>query len=215
MAVEGSGGHDYIALTTSVETITAGTGDDTIEVASVASYTGDTLDGGSQTDTILITGAGSYTLGGTIDSIENVVIDGAVAANVDLSAQTEGFNITGSTVANTIAGGHGNDTIDSAGGDDTVVYTTTLSASNFSYDSGTNTWTVNASAGGEGTDALTHVEKVAGADPVGPSTGRFLLVDTLGSYTTGFKPRSMPLWTAIQFWSPPAPTPRTSISTSR
>ncbi len=52
-------------------------------------------------------------------------------------------------------GAGGNDTIDGRGPpDDSAVYTTTLSASNFS-DTGA-TWTVNG--GAEGTDTLSNVE---------------------------------------------------------
>ena len=94
--------------------------------------------------------------------------------------------ITGNAANNKLTGGGGNDHIDGAAGEDTAIYATALSASKFSYDSGTNTWTVDATAGGEGTDSLTHIEKVAGADAdgAGPSSGRFLLVDPNGSYTT-------------------------------
>jgi Ca2+-binding RTX toxin-like protein len=117
MVVEGSGGVDSFTLTTSAETLTAGGGDDTIFLPSVAAYTGDDLDGQGGTDTLVITGAGNYTLDGPIANIERVVINGAVAANIDLSAQNDGFDITGSTAANNIIASQGNDTIHYAAGD--------------------------------------------------------------------------------------------------
>ena len=79
----------------------------------------------------------------------------------------------------TFHGGSSNDTIVGGAGTDTATYSGTLSAADFSYDAGTNTWTVNATAGGEGTDHLAGIEKVT--DGAGHE---FLLVDPSGSYTT-------------------------------
>ncbi len=81
----------------------------------------------------------------------------------------------------TIHGTSGNDVLDgsNAPGADVVTYTGTLTASDFSYDPVQNIWTVNATAGGEGTDQLQSVEKVTDG-----ANHTFLLVDPQGSYTT-------------------------------
>ena len=120
MTVEGSDGVDFIALTTSVENVEAGDGNDTIELDKPSDFTGDTVDGGDGTaDTLEITGAGAYSFGtnGSLINVEKILIDGAVAANIDLSTQTDGFDITGSTAANNIVASQGSDTIHYAAGD--------------------------------------------------------------------------------------------------
>ncbi|MBI2227382.1 MAG: hypothetical protein HYU44_21115, partial [Betaproteobacteria bacterium] len=100
------------------------------------------------------------------------------AANT-LSGLGGNDTLIGSLGDDTLNGGAGNDTLNGGAGTDTAVYAGTLSAADFSYNSGTNAWTVNASANGEGTDTLTFMEKVT--DRVGHT---FLLVDPHGSYTS-------------------------------
>src|SRR5262249_5019789 len=91
-------------------------------------------------------------------------------------------DITGTAFNDTFQAHDGNDHLVGGAGTDTAVYAGTLSAGNFHYDAGTDTWTVNA--GGEGTDTLSGIELVTGADPAGAATGRFLLVDEHGSFTS-------------------------------
>ena len=80
MTVEGSDGADFIALTTSIENVEAGDGNDTIELDKPSDFTGDTVDGGDGTaDTLEITGAGAYLFGtnGSLINVEKILIDGA------------------------------------------------------------------------------------------------------------------------------------------
>ena len=96
------------------------------------------------------TGSGVITVG----------VDGS-GATVATSGVTAPLHVTGSAADETLAGGAGNDTIDGGDGTDTVTYagprgdyTVALSADGSSA-------TV---SGAQGTDVLTHVEKIAFAD---------------------------------------------------
>ena len=71
----------------------------------------------------------------------------------------------------------GTDTVNGGPGEDTATYTGILTADDFHYDQGTNTWFVYSP--NEGTDGLIHFEKV-----VDGAGNTFLLVDPQGSYTT-------------------------------
>jgi hypothetical protein len=131
-------------------------------------------------------------LDGPVVNISNVSISGAehnaghgdiandTAATTMMTLTSGGQTVstsptsTGNIVFNSSSG---NDTVTGHAELDTVHYGQTLSAADFSYDSGQNQWTVSAGAGG--TDHITGVEKVT--DGSGHS---FLLVDPAGSYTT-------------------------------
>ena len=120
--------------------------------------------------------------------VHTVTLDDYAAgqgANVDVTGNALDNTITGNSGDNVIDGGAGADTLSGGGGNDTLIgdtgtdtaaYNVALSVGDFSYDSGTDTWTVNA--GTEGTDQLTGMEKVSATN------GHFLLVDPNGSYTS-------------------------------
>ncbi|NWG23430.1 MAG: hypothetical protein HXY30_03260, partial [Pseudorhodoplanes sp.] len=95
-----------------------------------------------------------------------------------LSGLGEDDTLNGGLGDDSLTGGAGNDDLSGAEGTDTAVYGGALDASDFSYNEGTNTWTVDATGISEGTDALTGMEAVE------TTSGRFLLVDENGSYTT-------------------------------
>ncbi len=102
--------------------------------------------------------------------------DNLTGSNIDGTGNAGNNVITGNGGDNHLTGLAGNDTLIGGAGTDTAVYNVALTAGDFSYDSGTDTWTVNA--GTEGTDSLTGMEKVSATN------GHFLLVDPNGSYTS-------------------------------
>ena len=77
------------------------------------------LDGGAGTDTLSVAASFTSTSDAQIVNIENIVLT-ASGTTLNLSNQTEGFNITGSSGADTIIGGGGNDTITGGAGADTM-----------------------------------------------------------------------------------------------
>ncbi|MCP2127294.1 UNVERIFIED_ORG: VCBS repeat-containing protein [Bradyrhizobium japonicum] len=94
-----------ITGSTGADRIAAGNGNDTI-----AGAQNDTLlDGGAGTDTLQVNANFTSTSNSQIANIENVNLTTAVTLN--LSNQTEGFTITGSSGADSITAGAGNDTI--------------------------------------------------------------------------------------------------------
>ena len=98
-----------------IDSITAGSGNDTI----VGAVNDTLLDGGGGTDTLKIGASFTSTSDAQIVNIENVTLT-ATGTTLNLSNQTEGFNITGSSGADTITGGSGNDTITGGAGADTM-----------------------------------------------------------------------------------------------
>jgi Ca2+-binding RTX toxin-like protein len=117
--ITGSGYDDTITGSSGIDTINAGDGNDTIKEFT----SGDTVNGGSGTDTLSLTTTTNLNTAtdAQIDSVENISAAGAtVGVTMNLSTQTEGFNITGSGYADSITGGQGNDTIQGFVGQDTV-----------------------------------------------------------------------------------------------
>jgi len=124
-------GNDTINMTNTTantaDSVNAGAGDDTINTvrASLNDTTSDTINGGAGNDTLNIAGtAGTIAVFGSdaaLAGIENININTA-GSTLDLSAQTEAFNIamvsTASTAgvtlaaaAHTVTGGTGDDTV--------------------------------------------------------------------------------------------------------
>ncbi len=118
---------------TAANTITTGAGNDTIDGAggadviyagggndSVAYYgTEISIDGGTGTNTLVLRASTTVNLGNT-DQTTGDLTSVANFQNVDASALTSAVSITGSSGANVITGGTGNDTIDGAGGSDAI-----------------------------------------------------------------------------------------------
>jgi Ca2+-binding RTX toxin-like protein len=118
--ITGSGYDDIITGSSGVDTINAGDGNDTIKEFTA----GDTVNGGlGDNDTLSLTTTTNLNPANNnqIDSVENISAASAtVSVTINLSSQTEGFNITGSGYADSITGGQGNDTIQGFVGQDTV-----------------------------------------------------------------------------------------------
>ncbi len=109
-------GADTIDGGTGADTITAGAGNDVIVGAADDAL----LDGGADTDTLRVdVSTFTSTSDAQIANIENVTL--TVAATLNLSNQSEGFTITGSTGIDKIIGGSGNDTISAGAGADRLV----------------------------------------------------------------------------------------------
>ncbi|MEP0069086.1 calcium-binding protein [Pyruvatibacter sp.] len=66
--------------------------------------------------------------------------------------------VTGTVGDNGFTGRAGNDVLDGAGGTDTAVYALAQDQYTVTYDSGSNSYTVTALSGDEGTDTLTNIE---------------------------------------------------------
>lgn len=139
-----------------IERIVGGSGNDTM-IGFVSGF-----DGGAGTDTIILR-ATSLALNAASDAaianVEIVTASGAAAAlDINLSSQTEGFNIRCSDRGDVIQGGRGNDTIDGGTGRDTASYASALAAVTISL-----ALTGAQSTGGAGIDTLTSFENLTGS----------------------------------------------------
>jgi len=142
LSLTGGTGANALTGTAFADTITGGGGKDTLvggegndyfDYALTGDYaSGETINGGDDTDTIRFSGTtGVLTLGNTITNVEQIVLGGTSAIGVNAAAVlTNGFEITGNDAANTITGtnsadtitgGAGNDTITGGTGDDTLL----------------------------------------------------------------------------------------------
>ena len=130
--ITGGSGNDSIDGAGGADVIAAGAGNDTVTYRGSES----SIDGGADIDTLILAASGGTTAinlavaagsdqtTGDIGSITNF-------ENVDASALSSALTVTGSSAANTITTGSGNDTINGGGGadvinagagDDSVVY---------------------------------------------------------------------------------------------
>ena len=102
------------------DTIRAGKGADTIIVATATTGNSDVIDGGADTDTLVLA-VGSHTFA-TNDNLVNVeaITLGNGTNTLTLTNQSEAFTITGGTGADTIVGGSGIDTIVAGIGADVI-----------------------------------------------------------------------------------------------
>lgn len=147
------GGTQYLL---GVESFIGGSGDDTL-IGFGAGF-----DGGAGIDTILLNSTSANLNGASDAAITNVEIVSAVGAlvalNIDLSNQTEGFNIRCSDRGDVIQGGRGNDTLDGGTGRDTMSYAAALSAVSVSLG-----LTSAQDTGGAGIDTLARFENLTGS----------------------------------------------------
>jgi len=97
------------------DTLIGGAGNDTL----VAAQNDTLLDGGIGSDTLNVGAAFTSTGNAQIANIENLLLTAAVTLN--LSNQTEGFSIIGSSGADRITGGGDVDSINGQAGNDTIV----------------------------------------------------------------------------------------------
>ena len=112
--ITGSSGADTITGGSAADSINAGDGNDVINGGQIDTL----LNGGNGTDTLNVDGGFTSLSNAQIQNIENVVLTSAGV--LDLSNQIEGFNITGSSGADTIRGGSAADTITGGAGSDSL-----------------------------------------------------------------------------------------------
>ncbi len=121
----GGGGDDIVSGGAGDDVITGGEGSDTLLGGSgedsFMSFTDlDTVDGGANDDTLFIVDD-LAAFDDQLVSVDFITAENSlVELGIDLSAQTEGFDVTGSDFDDGIIGGSGNDTINGGNGDDTI-----------------------------------------------------------------------------------------------
>ena len=113
----GTGGFNLIG-SASADTLTGSGQDDTFTVSTSTAANSDTIDGGAGTDKLILS-SGSHTFADNnkLLLVEQVQMN-ASDSTLDLSAQTEGFTISGGAGIDTIKGGAGNDIITGSGSND-------------------------------------------------------------------------------------------------
>ncbi|MEY4181070.1 MAG: hypothetical protein RLY70_4645, partial [Planctomycetota bacterium] len=112
------------------DTINAGGGNDTLVYQSPSDATGDVVDGGTGSNTILFTSSTAgqtFAVPATFTNIQTVKIadasgatTGTTALSLDGSTISGGSTLVGNDGANSLKGGAGNDTLTGNGGDDTL-----------------------------------------------------------------------------------------------
>ena len=115
--ITGGSGADTIHGAGGADVITAGGGNDRVDYVGTES----SIDGGAGTNTLVLTVAATVDLG-SADQTTGDVVTVRAFQNVDASAidAAHGIAVTGSSAANQILGGAGNDTLDGAAGADTI-----------------------------------------------------------------------------------------------
>jgi len=127
----GSDNADVLDGRDGADVMSGGGGDDVILIASPAFHdTGESIDGGSGTDALrfVSTTAGqTLTLGSSITNVEEIEISnsagintGATALNIDASAVSGAYVLTGNNGANVLTAGSGNNTVAGGGGNDVI-----------------------------------------------------------------------------------------------
>jgi Ca2+-binding RTX toxin-like protein len=111
-------GIDELTTGIGIDNFNTGAGDDTINITSLT-YSGDTLDGGDDTDTLSITGGDSVDIstGVTVTNFEDVLIDNTATT---FKANNLNLAITAGDGGNTITLGSGTQSVISGAGADTV-----------------------------------------------------------------------------------------------
>jgi Ca2+-binding RTX toxin-like protein len=118
-SLNGGNGHDELRGNGGGDSLNGGAGNDTLN----GGGGNDTMSGGAGNDTYIVEDAGdsvNEASGAGTDSVETTLASYTLTANVEnLTFVGEGnFSGTGNGLANTIAGGAGNDTLNGAGGND-------------------------------------------------------------------------------------------------
>ena len=134
--INGDTGNDIITGTATAETINGGAGNDTIVagagndlivVGATTEGNGDTIEGGADTDTLDLTGAShTFATDNKLVTVENITF-GSIST-LNLTGQTESFNITANVGGLTVTTGSALDIVTAAGGTDVITLGTTQAA---------------------------------------------------------------------------------------
>ena len=138
MTLSSAGGYNLIGGA-SVDNFKGSSGNDTFTIVNSGEGDTDIYDGLGGTDTLQLS-AGSHVFASDANfkNIETVLANTA-GSSVNLSAQTEGFTITGGDGVDTIIGGDGVDIITGGAGDDII--TGGAGSDTFNIDAGSDTIT--------------------------------------------------------------------------
>jgi Ca2+-binding RTX toxin-like protein len=99
-----------------VGTFTLGTGDDTVQLATIAASSGGTINGSGGTDTLIVNYA-DYSSGIVVESDR---IRSTGYKNLLFFNNVEKFEITGTTIEDTLIGRSGNDNLIGLAGNDSL-----------------------------------------------------------------------------------------------
>lgn len=118
--IAGSALSDNIRGGAGRDTISAGDGDDVI----VGFTSGDVVNGGAGRDTLVVLETSTGLNGASNTQLVNVEVvsaaNAAAGVTIDLSRQSEGFDVEGSGWSDVLIGSSGNDRISGGGGNDTI-----------------------------------------------------------------------------------------------
>ncbi|OYU48255.1 MAG: hypothetical protein CFE31_11385 [Rhizobiales bacterium PAR1] len=147
-AITGGGGNDTIDGGEGTDSINANGGNDSVTYRGTESA----IDGGAGTDTLILTASASITavnfsVAGGVDQTTGDSVDVVNFETLDASALASTLVVVGSSSANTITSGSGNDIIDGLGGGDVITAgggndTASFYGSETSIDGGTGTNTL-------------------------------------------------------------------------
>jgi Ca2+-binding RTX toxin-like protein len=128
--IVGGSGNDSLKGGDGADSLSGGDGDDSFYVNMNTGDDNDTILGGNGSDTIVVgifvmSGyTANFTNDANLSGVESVTLGSGTGSNIwasiNLSGQTEAFNIVGSSAHNSVVGGAGNDTISSGNGQDTI-----------------------------------------------------------------------------------------------
>ena len=173
ITIIGGSANDVIVTGTLGDTISTGAGDDTITIAATTDANDDVIDGGTGTDTLAIideagtTASHTFATDANLQNVENITFQTDDNIAINLSGQTEAFNVTSAAKADTA----GTLTYTGSAGVDTL----TLTAAHVS----TSTIT-----GGLGADIIT-LGAAGAAETIVMTTGGAIDVDQVTNFATG------------------------------
>jgi Ca2+-binding RTX toxin-like protein len=208
LTVTGSSAANTITTGSGVDTIDGGGGADIINAGAgndTVTYHGTetSIDGGAGTDTLILAASGgitaiNFSVAAGVDQTTGDTVSVTNFENVNASALSSALIVTGSSSANTITTGSGNDTIDGGGGADVIAAgagndTVTYHGSEATIDGGTGTntlvmqaaATVNLANADQTTGDLVTVTNFQNVDASALSTGISITGSTGANVITG------------------------------